>query len=138
MAKGMFISNRDVQVNSVFGHSVLFKKGVPTYAPPPIRKECIEKGILPVEGVEEATAVLEAEDEKARPKIHLAPEDPDERKASIEAACMAIAKSNNSRDFTGGGVPNAQAVTAALGWKVDQSEIKDVWKELKPKILAKG
>lgn len=132
MAKGMFVSNRDVQINSVLGHSILFKKGVATYVPPIIRKECIEKGVLPVEGVEEATAVLE--EAEAGPKIVLSPEDPDERKDAIEKAAREIAKRNNSRDFTAGGVPSAQSISAALGFKVDQTEVKEVWVVLKPKL----
>lgn len=133
MAKNsMFVSNRDITVSSTLGHTLEFKKGVATHVPPIMRKVCIEKGILPVEGVEEAVEMLEAAE--AGPKLHLAPEDVDDRKEAIEKACRAIAKSNNARDFTSGGTPNATAVTAVLGWKVDQIEIREVWKELRVKM----
>lgn len=135
--KGMFVSNRNLNVTSTFGHSIDFKKGEPTYVPPIMRKTCIEKGILPVEeegGAEAATELLEASE---KVKLNIPPEDADERKGMIELACRDIAKRNHARDFTGGGTPSAVAVTATLGWKVDQKEVKDVWVELRGK-LQKG
>lgn len=132
MAKNMFVSNRDITVSSTLGHSLDFKKGVPTHVPPIMRKICIERGILPVEGVEEAVVMLE--EAERGPKLHLAPDDVDERKEAIEKACREIAKRNHSDDFTGGGIPNANAVTAALGWKVNQVEIREIWKELRVKM----
>lgn len=131
----MFVSNRDVMVSSTLGHSIQFLKGVPIHVPKIMHKEVIEKGILPVEGAETATEML-TEAEGGGVKIHLAPEDPDDREEAIGKACRALAERNNSRDFTGGGVPSATAVTAALGWKVDQKEVKDIWQKLRQEKKA--
>lgn len=116
-----FISNRDIVVRSLHGHAIEFKKGVPTGVPRIMHAECLEKGILPEEGPEQGNAVQDG------PGPKLAPEDKMERDDAILAVIKAMVKRNNSNDFTGGGHPSATAVSASVGWKVDQKEVKDVW-----------
>lgn len=128
--QSLFVSNRDVMVSSTLGHSIQFIKGVPMHVPKIMHKVVIERGILPVDGGAESASDIMAEAESG-PKILLAPEDPSDREAAIAKACRVIAQRNNAKDFTGGGTPNATAVTAALGWKVDQKEVKDIWTEVK-------
>jgi hypothetical protein len=128
----LFVSNRDINVGSLTGRSILFEKGIPTHVPREMHAEVMEKGIIPVEAqvAEEVTAAASA------PKILLAPEDPHEREDKISEAIRALVAQNDSRSFTAGGVPSDKAVTAALGWKVDQKEIRTIWTKLKP-LLAK-
>lgn len=116
-----FISNRDIVVRSLHGHSVEFKKGIPTAVPRVMHAECLEKGILPEEGPEQGNAIADP----AGPT--LAPEDKLERDDAILEVIKQIVKRNNSSDFTGGGHPSATSISAAVGWKVDQKEVKDVW-----------
>lgn len=127
-----FVSNRDIVVRSVHGHAIEFKKGVPTYVPRVMHSECLEKGILPVEAGDLDKVV---EDPKG-PK--LAPEDGMERADQILEVIKAIVKRNVSTDFTGGGHPSAEAVSASVGWKVDQKEVKDVWVKNREKVLTEA
>jgi hypothetical protein len=127
-----FVSNRDIVVRSLHGHAIEFKKGVPTDVPRVMHSECLEKGILPVEG-SDANEVIK---DPAGPV--LAPEDALEREDAIVKVIEAMVKRNVPSDFTGGGHPNAEAVSASLGWKTDQKEVKDVWvKNRERLILAK-
>ena len=127
-----FISNRDIVVRSLHGHAIEFKKGVPTDVPRVMHAECLEKGILPEEGSDKNEVIKDP----AGPV--LAPEDALEREDAILKVVEAIVKRNVPTDFTGGGHPNAAVVTASLGWKTDQKEVKDVWvKHRERLILAK-
>lgn len=126
-----FISNRDIVVRSLTGHAIEFKKGVPTEVPRSVRAECLDKGILPVDGLDEVTGDI---DPKA-PK--LAPDDAEVRYDAILDVIGQIVKRNSPTDFTGGGHPSADSVSAALGWKADQKEVSDVWKKNR-EALIKG
>lgn len=116
-----FVSNRDIVVRSLHGHAIEFKKGVPTQVPRVMHAECLEKGILPVESNEQGSAIQDA------PGPNLAPEDKLERDDAILEVIKQIVKRNNSNDFVGGGHPSAVTISSAVGWKVDQKEVKEVW-----------
>lgn len=129
-----FISSRDVIVRSKnTGMSILFKKGVATKVPEAMYEEVLEKGVVPVEGeapVDPAKLV-----DAGKPKIVLPPEDGLVRAKQILAVLKELVKRNNATEFTAGGTPSATAVTAALGWKVDQKEVRQVWEKNRAKIL---
>lgn len=130
----LFVSNRDVYVTSLRGHSFHFLKGVPQHVPKICHNEVIEKGIMPVDDDGEVDLVKVNEiagEADPKVKIVLAPEDSDERAKAIKDVLLAIAKRNRAEDFTAGGVPSAVTVTAALGWKVDLREIRPLWTEYK-------
>lgn len=133
-----FVSNRNIVVRSAkSGMSVKFVKDVPTYVPPKMHAEVMEKGIMPVDGKgkaldsNEVGKLVETQD----PHIVLAPEDSDERSEKILDVIKALVKRNNSDDFTGGGMPSHKSITAVLGWKVDVKEVKRVWEEHRRAIL---
>lgn len=131
-----FVSNRDIVVRSVkTGHSIEFKKGVATQVPPQMHSEVMEKGILPVEA--DGTPVDPAKNEasKAPSDISMPPVDAYERDGKILEVIRAIVKRNNSGDFVGGGHPAAHAITASLGWRVDQKEVKKVWEANREELL---
>jgi hypothetical protein len=125
-----FISSRDIVVRSkLIGAAILFKKGVPTLCPAGMYDEVLEKGVLPVEEdgtpINPATTEVIQEDKK---KV-MAPDDPAARTRKIADVLRDIVQRNNPHDFTAAGTPNATAVTAGLGWKVDQKEVRTVWEK---------
>lgn len=131
MVQTLFVSNRDVVVRSAkCGMSIAFKKGEPTNVPRVMHSEVMDKGILPVEDngapVNPAEHTAGTEPEK---KLVLAPEDGEERRDKIIEAIKQIVTRNNAKDFTGGGQPSAGVLTAALGWRVDQKEVRTIWNE---------
>lgn len=133
-----FVSNRNIVVRSAkSGMSVKFVRDVPTYVPPVMHAEVMEKGIMPIDA---KGKIIEQEEvgklvEIHEPLIVLAPEDSDERSERILDVIKALVKRNNSNDFTGGGIPSHKSITAALGWKVDVKEVKRVWEEHRRELL---
>lgn len=131
----LFVSNRDIVLHSKKGHSIRFLKGEPQEVPKSIRDEVMAIGILPVEA-EDAKQVQKDVDAPDPNKPKLAPDDGAERAEAILKVIEAIVENNNPKDFTGGAVPSAASVTAALGWKTDQKEVGDVWKKNRERIHA--
>ena len=132
-----FVSHRDVTVTSLQGYSIFFEKGVPTHAPRAIHSEVMEKGVMPCDEQgnpldEPAAAAVVAPEQ---PRVMVAPEDGHEREEAILEAIKTIVKRNNSKDFNAGGVPSAGSLTAALGWKVDTTEVRAIWVKHKPKVV---
>lgn len=135
MSNNMFVANRDVEVATTHGIALNFKKGVPQQAPRAIHSILIEKGILPVDenGEIETDTITEVTANPAGQKAE--PEDAGERADAIEQAMRAIVKRNKSTDFSGG-TPSAQAVSALLGWRTDQKEVRKVWTDKRVSIIG--
>jgi hypothetical protein len=131
----MFVANRDVEVATTHGIALNFKKGVPQQAPRAIHSILIEKGILPVDenGEIETDTITEVTANPAGQKAE--PEDAGERADAIEQAMRIIVKRNKSNDFSGG-TPSAQAVSAILGWRTDQKEVRKVWTDKRVSIIG--
>lgn len=134
-----FVANRNVTVTSTAGASIAFEKGKPTHVPRFMHGAVLEKGALPCD---DKGRVLDAETapvpEEVEKKVLLAPEDPEDRQDAITKAVREIAARNVSADFTAGGTPSAQAVSLALGWKVDQKEVRQAWVKARPELLNGG
>ena len=97
--------------------------------------EVLEKGILPVD--DEGRAI-DPEDNTViedAPKVKLPPEDGDERDAAILTVIKKIVSRNNPADFSAGGTPNAGSITSALGYRVDQKEVRKVWEKNRAVLL---
>jgi hypothetical protein len=107
-----YVSYRDITVSSVFGHSIEFKKGVPTLCPPVMHAELIAQGILPEDPLVEEPVVEGTQ----------APLDPLAREAALFAAFEKVALRNAREDFTGTGLPHLSVMEKELGWKVDSKE----------------
>lgn len=135
MSKNLFVSNRNMNITSTQGYSIDFVKGEPTHVPPAMHAAAMERGAMPCDEKGETLDVAQSP-VKEEPKILLAPEDADERNAKILEVVTALAKRNNPKDFSAGGVPRAASVSASLGWRVDQGEVTAVWRAHKAAILA--
>lgn len=129
-----FESNRDIVHRSTLGHAIEFLKGVPTEVPNirALHSELMAIGILPVEG--DTAAAVESVSADSKPL--LAPDDVEQRFDDVQKAIKALLDRNNPSDFTGGGHPRADSVTAAVGYKVDQKEVRDVWVKVREAFLA--
>lgn len=134
-----FVSHRDIVVGSTEGHSIGFEKGVPTHVPRSMHATVLNKGCLPCdkEGkiLDDVTAHAPGAVEEK--KVLIEPEDAEERKAAIEKAIKAMVGRNNAKDFSAGGVPLAATVSAAVGWQVDQKEIRPIWDAMKREAQKK-
>ena len=119
-----FILNRDRTVATRRGHVIEFKKGEPTHVP----RECWDE-VIAVGAVSEDELVEEVKPASSEPN------DMGERLDALFAAFEAIVLRNAPSDFTAGGVPNAKAIQAVLGWAPDTKERNDAWTKFRE---AKG
>lgn len=134
----MFVSHRDIVVrSSKCGQAIRFIAGVGTQVPRIMHDEVLEKGILPVDAagktvdpVQVATLVPE------KPKLITAPEDAMDREDAIKGVLKALVDDNSPKNFTGAGCPTAKAVSLALGWSVDQKDVRTVWEKHRVELTA--
>jgi hypothetical protein len=75
--------------------------------------------------------------EAAESSPRAAPQDPELRAEKLLEAFKAIIERNDSKEFTGGGTPNAEAVSMRLGWKVDQKEVRQAWVKHRQSLIGK-
>ena len=112
----------DRTVASKLGHTIEFKKGVPTHVP----KECWRE-------VQEAGAVAEDQESvaKAQAVAPVAPvvDDPNERRTAIFGAFETLSIANKREDFTAAGVPKTVSISAVVGFDVDAKERDTLWIE---------
>ena len=58
----------------------------------------------------------------------------DERRDEIFAAFKLLVETNDSKDFTGAGVPTVAAVKKLVGLDADRAEVIELWSEFR--VLA--
>lgn len=104
---------------------ISFAKGEPTWVPPIMEKEIVAIGGERVDG--DKPDVLDPEAVEVQPLSF------DERQEAIFAAFELIAERNDSKDFTGAGVPTVKSVEKVTGFDVDRNELVDMWGEFKAK-----
>jgi hypothetical protein len=107
-----YVSNRDITVSSITGHSIEFKKGVPTKCPPNMHSELLIQGIVPEDPVEEVPVDPGTQ----------APQDPQVFKDAVFAAFEKIALRNDRNDFTATGAPHLSPLAKELGWTMTAKE----------------
>ena len=112
-----FITYRNRTVSSTSGLSVEFKKGEPTYVPPPMYNDVIAAGAVPEEEI--------PEDEL--PKGKPTPEQLAEREKQMSAAFAKLVDANSREDFTSGGTPTQAAMSRELGWTPSAKERDAAW-----------
>jgi hypothetical protein len=101
-----YIAPRNMTVSSISGRSVEFKRGEPTYAPPQMHAELIERGIVPAEAMPEEPEVPGVKE----------PTLLQEREAALFAAFEKIALRGKRTDFTAVGIPHNAVLVKELGW----------------------
>ena len=118
----MYALNRNHTHRSVNG-VVSFEKGVPTWVVPALEREIVAIGAERVDG--DAPEVLDPE------VVQEPAPSPEQRRDDIFAAFQLISERNESKDFTGAGVPTVKAIEKIVNFDVDRNEVVDLWGEYK-------
>ena len=114
-----YVLNRNFVLRSMTGHSVNFVKNVPTFVPALIEREARGIGAERVDGVN--PDMLDPETPEVAPLSH------DERAEQIRTAFALLTERNDSKDFTGAGVPSVKAVEKLVDFDVDRNEVVALW-----------
>ncbi len=112
-----FILARDRTYASTLGHSIEFKKGVPTHVPVALYAEVQAIGAQPEEAIPD----------EDRPTGPAEPTDPTQRNEEILTAIKMMVERNDRMDFTAGGSPHVKSLSVLLGWKPMPQERDAVW-----------
>lgn len=121
----LYTLHRTHTLRSTFG-VISFIEDEPTMVPPILEREVVAIGGRRVEG--DNPSVLDDE------KIEPLPLSFDERRDEIFAAFKLLVEANESKDFTGAGVPTVAAVKKLVDTEVDRNEIVALWGEFR--VLA--
>jgi len=114
-----YVLNRNFVLRSMTGHSVNFVKNVPTFVPALIEREARGIGAERVDGAN--PDMLDPETPEVPPLSH------DERAEQIRTAFALLTERNDSKDFTGAGVPSVKAVEKLVDFDVDRNEVVALW-----------
>ena len=114
-----YVLNRNFVLRSMTGHSVNFVKNVPTFVPALIEREARGIGAERVDGAN--PNMLDPESPEVAPLSH------DERAEQIRTAFALLTERNDSKDFTGAGVPSVKAVEKLVDFDVDRNEVVALW-----------
>lgn len=114
----------DKVVATRVGHTIEFKRGVPTHVPKEAWREVQQAGAVP----EEQETVVKTTSAAPVPKQY-APDDPVERREAMFAAFTAIIEANRRTDFSANGVPTEKAMEKTLGFEIDSKERDELWNE---------
>lgn len=127
----LMVSPRDFLLNTTLGHSIEFKKNVPTPVPHSIVDEALKVNILPCEG----GTGKEFEDPNAAASANTSISG-QLRRAILFHAIAEIVKRNDPDDFSGGGRPNAKAVSDRAGVRITATELNKYWDEYRDLVAA--
>lgn len=119
-----YVLNRTYNFHSTVG-GCSFVKGQPAWVIPELEKQVIAIGAVHADG-ETPNFIEDA------PKVPPAPVGL-ERQDEIFAAFSLIVETNESKDFTGQGVPTVKAVEKIVSFDVDRAELLEAWAEYKVK-----
>ena len=114
-----YVLNRNFVLRSMTGHSVNFVKNIPTFVPALIEREARGIGAERVDGAN--PDMLDPESPEVAPLSH------DERAEQIRTAFALLTERNDSKDFTGAGVPSVKAVEKLVDFDVDRNEVAALW-----------
>lgn len=123
MAAKKYVLNRDYTLRTLMGHCITFAKGEPTLVPPSVERDVIAIGGECIE--QEKTDPLDPE--KQAEKIY----DDTEREELLTEAFKVLIGRNESKDFTGAGVPNVKAIERLVPFDVERNEITALWHKQK-------
>jgi hypothetical protein len=120
-----FILNRTFTLRTTNG-VISFTKGEPTLVPPLMERDVVAVGGVRADG---ADVDMEEAQTPAKPIVSGI-----ERQDDIFAAFGLICEKNDSKDFTGQGVPTVKAVEKIVNFDVDRAELVEAWNEYKAKL----
>lgn len=116
-----YILNRNYLHRSTQGFTIKFEKGQPVYVPPACEREVAAFGAERVEGATPSALGDEV--------VQTQELDAPQRIEAIIVVIRDMVERNDSRDFTGAGVPNVKAVDKKLPFSPDKSEVLEAWAE---------
>lgn len=118
-----YVLNRNHTLRSTLGHTIQFEKGQPAYVPPALEREAVAIGAVRADG--DTIDPLGAE----KPAVEALSQD--ERENQMRLAFELLIEKNDSKDFTGQGVPTTKAIEKIVGFDVDRHEIAELWARVK-------
>lgn len=115
-----YVLNRNFVLRSMTGHSVNFVKNVPTFVP------ALSSSVRHAASAQSASTgptpdMLDPETPEVAPLSH------DERAEQIRTAFALLTERNDSKDFTGAGVPSVKAVEKLVDFDADRNEVVALW-----------
>lgn len=113
------ISQRTFRLETTSGHVIHFEAKQPTWVAPEAIEDAQKAGCVYVDASEASF-----HDDLSRAKADVSG---DLRRSVLFLAITAIAKRNDSKEFTGAGIPKVSAVEAAVGFECNANEIRDVY-----------
>ena len=117
-----FTLNRNYTLRTTLGHIITFQKGVPTHVP----EECWELALGVGAEPENPDAIKMPTDPEDLPEAPTGAE----RKRQIRTAMLRLEKRNQRGDFTAGGAPHTQVLQQLVGFRVDQAERDQIWRDI--------
>lgn len=120
-----FVLNRTHTLRTTNG-VISFTKGKPTMVPASMVRDVVGIGGVSADGADVDTSEPVA---PSKPVIQGI-----ERQDELYAAFGLIAEKNDSKDFTGQGVPTVKAVEKIVSFDVDRSEVVDAWAAYKVSV----
>ena len=126
-----FVLNRNYTLRSLTGHSVQFKKGVPTFVPPGTMREVVSLGAERVDGPTEPAV----DDDTV--KLPTEPTGEDRAKLILDLFTKLIER-NAREDFTAQGAPHVKAIKEHLNFKVDNKERDLLWARYQTEAAARA
>ena len=119
-----FVINRTFTLRTTNG-VISFVKGEPTLVPASMVRDTIAIGGIRADGSEVDTSEPV---EPTKPVVTGL-----EREDDLFAAFALLIEKNDSKDFTGQGVPSVKAVEKIVSFDVDRAELIEAWTEYKVK-----
>ncbi len=114
-----FTMPQDKTVATKLGHTIQFKKDVPTHVP----KECYRA--VQAEGAVPEDAIVEQVKESKKD----APEDATDRRIAVFKALEQLVEKNKRGDFSANGVPKTNAIEKITGFDIDAKERDALWRD---------
>lgn len=127
------MSLRDVVLRTLTGNTCFVKARVPTKIPPQCLPDAIRMGCVPTSELEQGTVqdTLIAAAKRRRPgEMDNSPLGDIDRQKAIAEAFEQVVQTNDPNDFTAAGIPKVQVISQMVGFHVDSSEIKNIWRRI--------
>lgn len=115
------ISLRTFRLATTRGHVIHFQAKKPKFVPDEIAAEAMAAGCVPTKDADAPFI-----DDLSRSKVEF---QGDIRRSVLLLAVDVLAKENDSKNFSGAGIPKIKVLSDRLGFDVTTSEVTAVWQE---------